>query len=351
MYFLKVTKKKAARTGPPVATPAPADRRLAYAVLPLRLFLGVTFLYAGLQKIADPGFLQPGASTYIGTQLTAFAAHSPVGFLITSLAEPNAQLTGIAVIVAELLIGAATVLGIGTRWAAAAGAAVNFGFFLTASWTVQPYFLGSDSIYTVAWITLVLTGDLGLLTAGPYLARQLGFAQGARRARPFDPSRRRLLLEAGGAAVALVWVLSVIPRLKSGAVAVVTPSPSPNPSPSPSATAGGSPSAAPSPTPAGTRIGTVADLQSQGFLPFQDPSSGDPGLVVQVSGGKVVAFDAVCTHAGCQVNYDTGQKLFICPCHGAEFDPAQGAAPVAGPAPTPLASIKVQVASGTIYTG
>jgi thiosulfate dehydrogenase [quinone] large subunit len=326
----------------PAPAPAVPDRRLAYAVLPLRLFLGVTFVYAGLQKIADPGFLQPGSTTYIGSQLASFAAHSPIGFLITTFALAAPQLTGIGVIAAELAIGVATVLGIATRWAAAAGAFLNFVLFLTASWTVQPYFLGSDSIYTVAWITLVLTGDQGVLTAGPFLLAELGFGKG-RRDVAFDPARRRLLLQAGGAAIALVWVLSVIPRLKSPVRAAASPTPSPSPSGSPTAPA-------PSPTPTGTKIGTVADLQSQGSLPFSDPSNGDPGLVVQLSNGSVVGFDATCTHAGCQVEYDTGQKLFVCPCHGAEFDPAANAAVVAGPAPTPLASIKVQVAGGEIYT-
>ena len=32
-----------------------------------------TFVYAGIQKLSDPGFLHPGAPTYIGTQLHGFA--------------------------------------------------------------------------------------------------------------------------------------------------------------------------------------------------------------------------------------------------------------------------------------
>src|ERR1700745_2661118 len=108
---------------PAANLPLPAsDGWAAYGMLPLRLFLGVTFVYAGLQKIADPGFLQPGAPTYIGTQLTAFAVHSPIGVLIDSSALASPQLTGVGVIAAELAIGVATTLGVLTRWAAAAGA-------------------------------------------------------------------------------------------------------------------------------------------------------------------------------------------------------------------------------------
>ena len=349
-----MSKKKAAKPAPPAAAPVRDQRVITYAILPLRLFLGVTFVYAALQKIADPGFLQPGSTTYIGTQLNGFATHSPIAFLINTFALPAPQLTGAGVIAAELAIGLATVLGLWTRWAAAAGAAVNFVLFLTASWTIQPYFLGSDSIYTVAWITLALTGDLGLLTAEPWLRAQLGFGRPRGRDVAFDPARRRLLLEAGGAAVALVWVLSVFPRIKPVRQAIVTPTPSPSatPSPTPSATPGKSPgkTPSPSPTPTGTKIGSLADLKSQGSLQFQDPATGDPGIVVQPSANRLVAFDAVCTHAGCTVGYDPGQKLLVCPCHGAAFDPANNAAVVAGPAPTPLQAIKVTVSGGEVYT-
>jgi thiosulfate dehydrogenase [quinone] large subunit len=334
------------RVQPAPSAPAPAaDRWLRYATLPLRYFLGATFLYAGLQKIADPGFLQPGSATYIGTQLQAFAAQSPIGFLITVFALPTPQLTGIAVIATELIVGALVIAGIATRWAAVAGAAVNFVFFLTASWNVQPYFLGSDSIYTVAWITLALVGDQGVWTARPLFFGATPAAPRQKRA-PVDAGRRRLLIQLGSATVAAVWLLAVIPRSRRTTAQIPNPTPTATPAASP--TGASTPTAAA--TPAGTKVGSAAELKANGFLDFTDPSTGDPAVAVELSGGNVVAFDAVCTHAGCTVQYDSGQKVLACPCHGALFDPAHGAAVLAGPAPTPLPGIKVQVASdGNMY--
>jgi thiosulfate dehydrogenase [quinone] large subunit len=332
--------KKAARPATERQSLPPGDRWIVYGTVPLRLFLGVTFVYAGLQKIADPGFLQPGASTYIGTQLQSFVPHSPIGFVLQWLALPIPQLAGIGVILAELAIGALVLLGLATRWAAAAGAVLSFVLFLTASWTVQPYFLGSDSIYTVAWITLLLVGDQGVLSVRPFFFAHPAPSRGGRQSAA-DPGRRRLLLQVGAAGVALVWVLAILPRTRAAFQAT---------SPTPSSTPDASPSAVVSPT--GTRIGALSDLQSQGSLSFTDPASGDPAVAVALSGGSVVAFDAVCTHAGCQVGYDSSQRLLTCPCHGAAFDPAHGAAVVAGPAPSPLASIKVVVGTdGGVYTG
>src|ERR1700680_1773717 len=172
-----MAKKKAARVESQRPAVPVAARRVAYGTVPLRLFLGVTFVYAGLQKISDPGFLQPGAPTYIGTQLQAFSVQSPIGFLLQWLALPAPQLAGVSVIVVELAIGGAVLLGFATRWAAAAGALLSFVLFLTASLTAQPYFLGSDSLYTVAWTTLVLVGDQGVLVIWSQLIKMLGFTQ------------------------------------------------------------------------------------------------------------------------------------------------------------------------------
>ena len=109
------------------------------------------------------------------------------------------------------------------------------------------------------------------------------------------------------------------------------------------------PAASPVASPTGTRIGALADIQAQGFLNFQ-AANGDPAVAVSLGGGNLVAFDAVCTHAGCTVSYDSSQKVLACPCHGATFDPAHGAAVTAGPAPTPLAAIALQVGTdGGVY--
>ena len=325
------------------AAAPPADRWLAFSTVPLRFFLGVTFLFAGLQKVADPGFLDPGSTTYIGTQLHSFAAHSPIGFLIDTFALPTPQLTGLAVIATELVVGVMVIAGIATRWAAVVGALVNFVFFLTASWTIQPYFLGSDSIYTVAWITLALAGDQGLLTARPILF-------GAKAARPAaataDVERRRLLTQLGGAAVAVVWALAILPRSRAAAITTRGP----NAGPSPTATPAATPTGTPVVKPAGTKIGTKADLLVEGFLDFSDPKTGEPAIAVALPGNRVVAFNAVCTHAGCEVRYDSADRVLACPCHGAVFDPSHNAEVVEGPAPTPLPAIPVQVAAdGGIY--
>src|SRR3954462_6495964 len=90
----------------------------AQALLPLRAFLGGTFVYAGVQKLSDPGFLHRGAATYIGTQLHGFAQGTPGGFLLRTLALPHAELAGIGVAITEIAVGLLVLVGLATRVAA-----------------------------------------------------------------------------------------------------------------------------------------------------------------------------------------------------------------------------------------
>jgi thiosulfate dehydrogenase (quinone) large subunit len=345
-----------ARPRAPLATDKPdieprttrSDSWLRYALVPLRVFLGLTFAYAGVQKLTDSGFLSADGRTYIGRQLEGFALHSPIGGLLTWLSQNTAVAVGVTVITVELAVGAAVLAGYRTRLAATAGAVLSFILFLSASWDVQPYFLGSDSIYTVAWITLAVAGDQGVWV----LAARFG-RPGRQPQAGFDPERRRLLLQIGGAAIGLIWILGLVPRARSTlGGAAVSPLASSGTATSPAAPSATPGSPTPSPTPAsqGTAIGTLQQLQSQGSIAYQDPKSGDPAVVVDIGGTNVVAYDAVCTHAGCTVQYDPSQRVLFCPCHGAAFDPAHQAAVIQGPAPTPLASLQVTVGSdGNLY--
>jgi thiosulfate dehydrogenase [quinone] large subunit len=161
--------------------------KAALALLPLRAFLGITFVYAGVQKLSDPGFLHPGAPTYIGSQLHGFAQGTPGGLLLRTFALPHAQAAGVAVALTEIAIGLLVLVGLRIRIAAAVGLSLNLVLFLTASWKTSPYFLGSDIVFVFAWLPFVIAGGAGQPTLEEALARRApGRAQ-----RDAAPARRR----------------------------------------------------------------------------------------------------------------------------------------------------------------
>ncbi len=63
--------------------------------------------------------------------------------------------------------------------------------------------------------------------------------------------------------------------------------------------------------------------------------------VVKTGESQVVAFSPVCTHLGCAVSWNSGDKTFACPCHTSSFSPDGKV--VAGPAPRPLDRFDVRV--------
>ena len=96
-----------------------------------------------------------------------------------------------------------------------------------------------------------------------------------------------------------------------------------------------------------TEITQVSAVQPNNAVTFTIPSNSDPGVLIHLSNGKFVAFDATCTHAGCPVQYDPSSQHLLCPCHGAEFDPANAGAVVQGPTNTPLTSVPISVNNAT----
>ena len=184
--------------------PLPAEQ----ALLPLRAFLGGTFVYAGAQKLSDPGFLTPGAPTYIGAQLRGFADGTPGGWLLQTFALPHAELAGVAVAVTEIVVGLLVLAGLAIRLAAAAGLVLNLALFLTASWKTSPYFLGSDIAFVFAWLPFVLAGGPGQ----PTLERRLS-AGGLTR-------RQAVAAGSGAVAGAAVLLAELAVALKTGTPAI-----------------------------------------------------------------------------------------------------------------------------------
>ncbi|MCA6112843.1 QcrA and Rieske domain-containing protein [Bradyrhizobium cenepequi] len=67
----------------------------------------------------------------------------------------------------------------------------------------------------------------------------------------------------------------------------------------------------------------------------------------------IVAYSAICTHAGCSVTgwlkSETGDKdVLKCFCHNSEFDPRERAQVVFGPAPRRLPALPLAIADGSL---
>jgi thiosulfate dehydrogenase [quinone] large subunit len=343
----------------------------AWALLPLRVFLGATFVIAGLDKLLDPRFFDPSSPTSIQAQMDAFVRVSPIGGLV-QLGQPYAVPIGLAIAVAEIAVGLGALTGLAFRLSAAAGAALSLLFFLTASWATRPFYYGADLPYAAGWVTLALAGHGGLLVSRRFVDWASGTPMPADPGEPVEagptpprsPGRRVLLQAAVLGALALVTASLSIPLRETFGAVETTPEGSEAPEGSDvaggSAGASSGPSANPSPAGSGTpgiAIGSTAAVSRTGasrfMVPFTAPPplpAGDPGLIVRLADGTFVAFDAVCTHAGCTVAWDSTQRLLVCPCHDAAFDPAHEAAVLAGPTDVPLAPIPIVVdpSTGTI---
>ncbi|MET0956027.1 MAG: Rieske (2Fe-2S) protein [Cryobacterium sp.] len=85
-----------------------------------------------------------------------------------------------------------------------------------------------------------------------------------------------------------------------------------------------------------TEIALLSDVPVGGAVAVM--ANGSQVIVSQPTAGTVVAFSAICTHAGCMVAPEkTGLN---CPCHQSLFDTATGAV-LRGPATEPLAEVPV----------
>lgn len=381
-------------------------REPGWLLLPLRGFLGVTFTYAGLQKLANPDYLNGHSPTSVVAQMRLLQHSSPIGPLV-ALSTHAPTLVGLLIAFGELAVGIGTLVGLYQRVAAVAGALLSLSFFLTVSWNTSPYYYGSDVVFTFAWLTLLGFGTGGVLSLEGWLrnrartelhlgpepasvrisaarlhglcprAGQCGLRPDGHCTRlrgcPVFPAEehlsagdraeldRRTVIRTGtaaalaaGGAIVLGGATAALGRAAGDtshhpAALGPTPPPTTTPTQNPTPTTGGPTSPPPSSggTIAGTAIGSTDQVPAGQARQFTDPATGNPAWIIHPSGSTFVAFSGICTHAGCPVQYDPANVQFLCPCHGGVYDARTGKV-LQGPPPSPLPSIPVHVVAGQL---
>lgn len=380
--------------------PPRAHLLAGWALLPLRIFLGGTFLFAGLQKLANPNFFDSNSATSIQAQLIAANRTSPISFLLGHLIE-HATIIGVLIALGEVAIGIGMLLGLWTRIAAGGGVALSFGLFLTVSWNAAPYYTGADIVFLFAFLPFLIAGSGGGPSLDAHVVKKASESEGfgdpspfvvpfssvqdlcghydngrcraqkgtpcssvgcpslanagrttiLERRSPDDVDRRTVVIGAGAAAIAGLAGVAVAgataglgramgraPKAGSSTTKLST-------TPTTKSAENGSTSTT---SPLGQAVGAASHVPVGGAATFTT-TAGTPGIVLQPTKGTFVAYNAICPHAGCTCAFSKAADLIVCPCHGSEFNITNGSV-VAGPAPTGLGEYKVSVGTdGQLY--
>ncbi|MEU6255897.1 TQO small subunit DoxD [Streptomyces sp. NPDC047043] len=155
------------------------DTATRFALLPLRVFLGVTFIYAGLDKLTDSAFMKSSGSGSIGETMRSVRDSSAIPALV-DLALKNPVGFGYAIAFGELAVGIGTLIGLLARLAALGGALISFSLWMTVSWASDPYYYGNDLAYLMAWLPLILAGASVFSLDAALRARRMQRAGGYR---------------------------------------------------------------------------------------------------------------------------------------------------------------------------
>src|SRR6266404_5288588 len=124
-----------------------------WMLLPLRLFVGQSLIRTGLNKIANHWLTTDRMQLTVSGWLSAGkTAHFYEGFL-RDVVVPHQHLFATLIVIGEIGVGAALVLGLFTRPAAAMGVFMTLNFFFGQGETLSA---NSTAAYLVMLLTLAL---------------------------------------------------------------------------------------------------------------------------------------------------------------------------------------------------
>jgi thiosulfate dehydrogenase [quinone] large subunit len=151
---------------PPLARFLFGDTRLAWLWLPLRLFLGWEWLEAGLHKYHDPGWYETGSALQKFWERALQMSPKPViavdwyrSFIQYLLDSGAYTWFSKVVVLSELVIGVALVLGAFTAVAAFFGGFMNWNFIMAGSASTNGLLFAVATWLVLAWRT---AGWIGL---------------------------------------------------------------------------------------------------------------------------------------------------------------------------------------------
>ncbi|WP_399087236.1 DoxX family membrane protein [Streptomyces sp. BBFR2] len=130
---------------------------LGVVLLPLRIFLGLISIYAGMGKLCDPVYFDGGER---GSMVKWLSSLEPWALAVPlrdfALGHPVGA--GLTVAFLQVVVGVLTICGLWQRLAASFGALLSAVLLMTVTWRSVPAYDAPDIIYLAAWSPLVIAG-------------------------------------------------------------------------------------------------------------------------------------------------------------------------------------------------
>ncbi|MFI9629160.1 DoxX family protein [Streptomyces sp. NPDC052042] len=187
---------------------------LGVVLLPLRVFLGLISIYAGMGKLCDPVYFDGGER---GSMVTWLSSLHP-----WTLAEPLRDFAvshpvgaGLTVAFLQVIVGVLTVLGLWQRVAASVGALLSAALLVTVSWRSVAVYDAPDIIYLAAWSPLIIAGA-PVYSIDGRLAGEAWRTLGPRSA--LGDLRRRVLRRGAAVTTVVVGLTFLVGSMLGGAV-------------------------------------------------------------------------------------------------------------------------------------
>ncbi|WP_199836214.1 DoxX family protein [Streptomyces sp. NRRL F-4489] len=130
---------------------------LGVVLLPLRIFLGLISVYAGMGKLCDPVYFDGGRR---GSMVTWLLSLNPweLAVPLRDFAVGHPVGAGLTVAFLQVVVGVLTICGLWQRVAASFGALLSAALLMTVSWRTVPAYDAPDIIYLAAWSPLIIAG-------------------------------------------------------------------------------------------------------------------------------------------------------------------------------------------------